>query len=379
MGLSLRGKVWHIDKTVCVCDKSRHIRKSTFTSDKRMAEQIMNKEVRTITEDLLYGKRGKWLVDEAIGKYLEGRKSHQERDSVHHCDVLLKHLKGTPLHEIHSSCDGVKSMIDDCLDRGNSNSTINKHLSVLIHILGMASREWRDDNGQSWLGETPKIKLLEKTNVDGHPLTKGQEKELFSNLLGKDLIEPCSFILQTGLRSSTVYNLRWENEVTIPELGLSVFDLPKGFPGLKNNRPHRVVLNTVAKDIIDRQRGLHEEFVFTYDTLRVGLQKERRPYKPLHTSLWKQAVERAGLRDIRGEGKHFRVHDLRHSFAARLRAMGVSREDRKDLLGHTSSDVTTHYSSAETSKLLEAAEKSVNWYKIEKPSLWVINSSNSGQ
>jgi len=41
----------------------------------------------------------------------------------------------------------------------------------------------------------------------------------------------------------------------------------------------------------------------------------------------------------------------------RLRAARVGFEDRKILLGHKSDHVTTHYSQAELSKLIEASEK----------------------
>jgi hypothetical protein len=41
----------------------------------------------------------------------------------------------------------------------------------------------------------------------------------------------------------------------------------------------------------------------------------------------------------------------------RLRAAGVSFEDRQDLLGHSSGRVTTHYSAVELDQLIEAAEK----------------------
>ncbi len=50
-----------------------------------------------------------------------------------------------------------------------------------------------------------------------------------------------------------------------------------------------------------------------------------------------------------------RVHDLKHTFGRRLRAAGVSFEDRQDLLGHRSGRMTTHYSAAELTKLIEAA------------------------
>ena len=64
---------------------------------------------------------------------------------------------------------------------------------------------------------------------------------------------------------------------------------------------------------------------------------------------WKRARRVIGL-------PHLRVHDLKHTFGRRLRAAGVDFEDRQDLLGHRSSRVTTHYSAAELSRLIEAAE-----------------------
>jgi integrase len=55
--------------------------------------------------------------------------------------------------------------------------------------------------------------------------------------------------------------------------------------------------------------------------------------------------------------RRVRVHDLKHFFGRRLRAVGVSFEDRQDLLGHKSDRITTHHSQAELSVLIEAAEK----------------------
>ena len=44
-------------------------------------------------------------------------------------------------------------------------------------------------------------------------------------------------------------------------------------------------------------------------------------------------------------------------FGHRLRAAGVGFEDRQDLLGHCSGRITTHYSAAELSRLLEAVNR----------------------
>ena len=54
-----------------------------------------------------------------------------------------------------------------------------------------------------------------------------------------------------------------------------------------------------------------------------------------------------------------RIHDLKHTFGHRLRAAGVSFEDRQDLLGHRSDRITTHYSAPDLGRLLKAAEKVV--------------------
>ena len=81
-------------------------------------------------------------------------------------------------------------------------------------------------------------------------------------------------------------------------------------------------------------------------------------------SAWKAARERAGLPQVR-------VHDLKHSFGRRLRAAGVSFEDRQDLLGHRSGRITTHYSAAELTHLIEAANKVCD-RREKKPELVIL-------
>jgi integrase len=71
----------------------------------------------------------------------------------------------------------------------------------------------------------------------------------------------------------------------------------------------------------------------------------------------------AGFRDLR-------AHDLRHTFGRRLRSAGVSREDRKDLLGHKSRDVTTDYSAGELMNLIKAANLLVR--SKDSPTLTVL-------
>ena len=67
-----------------------------------------------------------------------------------------------------------------------------------------------------------------------------------------------------------------------------------------------------------------------------------------------------------------RVHDLKHTFGRRLRAAGVSFEDRQDLLGHRSGRITTHYSAAELGNLLSAANRVVGEGSRKTPALFVL-------
>ena len=102
-----------------------------------------------------------------------------------------------------------------------------------------------------------------------------------------------------------------------------------------------MVLNRVAKSVIDSVRSEHDEYVFVY----CG-----RSIETMNNTAWQQARIRAGLPQVR-------MHDLKHTFGRRLRAAGVSFEDRQDLLGHRSGRITTHNSGAELATLIEAANR----------------------
>src|ERR1700687_2889449 len=63
---------------------------------------------------------------------------------------------------------------------------------------------------------------------------------------------------------------------------------------------------------------------------------------------WQRARQEADLRAVR-------IHDLRQTFACRLRAVGVSAEDREALLGHANHSMAGHYASADVGHLLKQA------------------------
>ncbi len=387
-GLKKRGQIWHIHKVVKCGSRKIVVRGSTGTGDRQVAQEVMDKRVADARNELLYGKQGNWTVAQGCARYLDERKDKQIKDALYHTKIIVKYLGEIEMRYVHINHPAVKRMIEDRLSAGLKINTVNHTLKALRNILNNASRVWRDEDGLPWLASPPLIQLLSEDDkrkplttpdaAKGHALTRQEESELFRHLPDR-LAMAIRFALHTGLRMSAIVQLRWEWEVAIPELGISVFDVPARYmgedvKGTKNGEDHRVVLNIVALQAVEQARGDHPEFVFT----RV-LKGQAIPYameEGLYTMDWKKAVKKAGLRDIRGPKAHFRIHDLKHTFGSRLRAMGVDFEDRQDLLGHTRGSVTTLYSAAETHNLLNMSEKAVEWYSV-KPKLAVHSAAQS--
>ncbi len=145
------------------------------------------------------------------------------------------------------------------------------------------------------------------------------------------------FKVNTGTRDQEVCNLLWEWEHPIPELNTSVFIIPAH--AVKNRTDRLVILNQFARAVVQEMRGVNSTHVFSH---------KGKPLYSMYGTVWKNARKRAGLPEVR-------VHDLKHTFGRRLRAAGVSFEDRQDLLGHKSKRITTHYSMPEIENLIAAA------------------------
>jgi integrase len=141
-----------------------------------------------------------------------------------------------------------------------------------------------------------------------------------------------------------VAELRWAWEIKMPEIGASVFLVPGEFT--KNETTCLIVLNSVAQKVVDSRRGKHSTHVFGY---------RGKPIGRIHNSAWKKAWVRSGLPV--GSNILSGPHNLRHTFARRLRLAGVPLETRKALMHHIDGDITVHYSPAEVGELLEAVEK----------------------
>ncbi|MGA2710131.1 MAG: tyrosine-type recombinase/integrase [Steroidobacteraceae bacterium] len=353
-GLTKRGGIWHIDKQF----RGARICESTGTSDIRQAEEYLAKRIVELRETRLYGARELRSFRSAATKYLlEYNYKKRIKDDALHLKQLDPFIGVLELKQVHMG--SLQEFIAQRRRDGVKTKTLNLALGVVRRILNLAATEWIDRQGKTWLKQAPKIKLFPLRDArPPYPLTREEQALLFQEL-PDHVARMALFKVNTGLREQEVCKLQWDYEVKVPELDTSVFIIPG--EQIKNGEERLVVLNRVASSVVESVRGLHPVYVFVHARKKDG---EPAPMVKINNTAWKAARERAADKWTEQHGepapagfRSIRVHDLKHTFGRRLRAEGVSFEDRQDLLGHRSGRITTHYSQAELTNLIEAAEK----------------------
>lgn len=366
-GLSQRNGIWHIDKRI----NGERLYESTGVGDRAEAEKYLIHRLEQIRQRKVYGVREVRTFREAATRYLL---EHKEQPSIkltalclqqldpYLGDLPLTHIDDQALAPFIRDRQTDEDLPDGKVRKAVSNRTVNIAIERVIRVLSLACRKWRDEERRPWLDSIPLLAKLEekRSSRKPYPLSWDEQSILFGEL-PDHLQRMALFKVNTGCREQEVCKLRWDWEISVPELGTSVFLIPADFggrhenSGVKNRDERLVVLNSVARSIIDGQRGISREWVFPYNG--TGMHR-------MNDSAWKKARVRAAklwqeqhLRPAHPGFASIRVHDLKHTFGRRLKAAGVTEEDRKSLLGHKNGSVTSHYSGAELGQLIEAANK----------------------
>ena len=152
------------------------------------------------------------------------------------------------------------------------------------------------------------IMMLPESKRPPFSITWAEQDRLFSRL-PTHLQRMVLFAVNVGLRDNNVWGIYWTWEVPVPEISRSIFVVPAEAFGRRID-----TMNNTGRQLARRA---------------VGLQR-------------------------------FRAHDLRHTFACRLRAAGVSSEDRLALLGHAIHSMSGHYASADVGRLVTLANLVLN-------------------
>lgn len=366
-GLTKRGGVWHIDKQVRGYGR---LCESTGTGSLPRAEEYLRERVEAIRRRQVSGRPDlRW--HEAAAKYLV---DNQHRASIinrsYYLESLHPFIGNLRLQEVHD--DTLAPFVQDWRNLGKRTRTINLVLSLVRRILNLCARSWRLPSGVTWMESAPKISMVEPPDgvsdaAKPYPLDWDEQDRLI-RLLPKHLARMALYKVNTGCRDKEVCGLKWawEWHTDIPSLKGRIFIIPatEMLPGdrrVKNREDRLVILNDIAKSVVEAQRGLNPDYVFPY----LG-----KPITGMTNTAWNRAWKEAGLPTSRAYLRG--VHNLKHTFGRRLRAAGVPMETRKVLLGHTNGDITTHYSVPEIEELLTAANKVCERSSRKTPALTVV-------
>ena len=343
-GLYQRNGYWHIDKVI----RGKRFRGSCSTKDYREAEAYLVHIMEKSRRQMMFGEPEEHTFEAAAAKYIkEGTKKSLERD-IQNLRSVMPFIGHLPLRSVHMGT--LQGFIDDQKKKGIKSGTVNRQLAVVKQVLNLCFGVYRDDNDIPWLNQRPTITVQDWNDKrEGYPLSDNERVCLVS-CMAPGLKRVTEFLLNTGLRSGELCDLRWSWQ---REGEVSVFEIPAEFT--KNSTDKLLVCNTIAQRILVEQYSLQSEFVFPG---KQGAKRER-----VSSTAWKTARKKAVevYRDRTGKEPSLgfqtvRPHDLRHTFATELRKLAVSHETRKALLGHGNLDPTTGYSQEEVNELRTAVE-----------------------
>jgi len=209
-------------------------------------------------------------------------------------------------------------------------ATSNREMVLLKHMFTMAER-WGQYQGTNPVGL---VKFLPENNLRFETLSEEQEERLLM-AAPPYLREMILFAINTGLRTSDIFNLQWM-EVDIEQRRLR--KIVK-----KSDKPLSLPFNETAFGIIEARLAVqHGPCVF---------------YSPMTGDRFKDvkgallaAVKRAGLPKITW-------HMFRHTFASRLTRDGVDIVTVKELLGHSDISTTMRYAHSNDEAKRRAVQK----------------------
>jgi integrase len=321
-------------------------------ADFEEAEKWLIRRLEQLRAVEVHGKRPERMFSEVAARYLL---NYQDKPSIvsetYHLRSVMPTIGHLLISQVHDG--SLAPHVEKRLAEGRAHKTINLELGIVRRVLNLCAMSWRDDGGLTWLEQAPRITLLP---LVGHqreprPISWSEQRRLLPRL-PRHLARMSLFALNTGVRDDVVCSLRWDWEIRVAELGVSVFEVPAS--NVKGRRRSRLlVCNGVAQSVVETVRGEHDEFVFVYQRRKKdGSQAKRDPHpvETMNNTAWQRARREAGLGDLH-------VHDLRHTTGMRLREAGVAESTRADILWHTSPTMTHHYSMAQIVELHAALEK----------------------
>jgi integrase len=199
-----------------------------------------------------------------------------------------------------------------------SPATVNRALTTLKKLFHHAEK-----CGYGLSNPTRGVEFLNEGPGRMRVVSFPEELAYFSKT-SQPLRDIAQIILDTGLRPEEVFRIRSEN---IDFVDRTIFN-----PFGKTKAARRKV--TMTADVVEllkrRTKKAKTQFLFP---------AKGNPDRPIGSvrKAHDAAVEKAGIKE------HFRLYDLRHTFATRAVAAGVDLPTLSAILGHTSIQMTMRY------------------------------------
>ncbi|MEX2492306.1 MAG: site-specific integrase [Nitrospirales bacterium] len=324
MSLYTRGEIWWIAFTA---PNGQRIRESARTRNRQEAQEYYDRLKAEYWKRYRLKEKPRRIWQEAVVKWLKetGHKRTHAKD-VERLKWIDPFLRDKYLDDIDR--DLIDSIAEAKEAEGRSPATVNRYLAVIRSILRAAWQEW------DWIDKAPKIRMRKEPKNRVRFLTRVEAERLLKEL-PEHLSEMARFALSTGLRMNNVVRLQW-----------SQMDLTKRIAWIhpdesKNEKAIGVPLNTEAIEVLRRQYGKHDEFVFTY---------EGKPVLRASNHAWYKALKRAGI-------ENFRWHDLRHTWASWHAQEGTPLAVLQELGGWSTGEMVKRYAHLTAGHLLEHAER----------------------
>lgn len=307
------------------------MRESTRTTSRGEAQEYEEKLRRDLRKQVMHGKKPSRMWPEAEREWLKERKHKRSiLQDVQRFEYLQKFLQNHKLEDIDN--DVIKKIIEAKEKEGVKPNTINRYLELIRAVLNCAKNDWK------WIHAVPKIKLQYAGEAEPVWLKREQAdrliEELSKNPLTSNLRDMVIFALATGLREANITQLKWD-KVDLKEKLLWVKAIH-----YKGKKAFGIPLNKKAIEILNKRKGEHNEYVFTY---------KGRPVAHCNNSAWIKAVERAGL--------NIRFHDLRHTWASWHVQSGTTLQELQELGGWSSYKMVLRYAHLSKGHLQLAADR----------------------
>jgi len=333
MTLYKRGNIWW---AYVYIDGERHP-KSTGTSNRRHAQSIGQafEEELNLKRHQMPKLKPEMTVDQLAALFIsEGLAKAYSLDRLQHVLPFFGTMK---LAEVD------KSAVRKYRKERHEVSTIkvataNRDIAVLRRVLYFGVEE-------GYIATNPIARLqMERERKTKRPVLSVREELLLFPAASEHLRKIVICALDTGMRRGEILAQLWEDiDFDNRILYVSHSKTPEG-------EMREIPLTSRLYDLLfsmKQEKGL----VFTFDG--EGL-------KTVKTA-WKATLRRSKLR-------HFRFHDLRHTFNTRLTVANVMQEVRREIMGHTmrkSRDVNDGYTHIELPEKRDAIRKLEVWYDAQ--------------